>query len=74
MVPRSWIPRLEQLQVLGEHRGPEEALTTQHSGFTLNFALLGLQSSQDPAGCPRNKWDCAGGWQVGGLILGILLQ
>lgn len=51
----SWVPRLGQGECL-ECRDPEKALTTQCLGFTFNFALLGLQSSQEPAECPRSKW------------------
>lgn len=56
----SWVPRLGQLQMLGE-----KALTTQHPGVTLNSGLPGLQSkTQEPAGCPRSKRtvQVASGW------------
>lgn len=55
--------------------GAEDALTTQHPRSILNFTLLSLQSSWEPAGPPcvqRANGLCR--WPAGGgLTLGFLL-
>lgn len=49
--PQAWVPGLRWLLALAvDVRRLDKALTAQHPRLVLNFALLSLPSSQEPAG------------------------